>query len=57
MGEDTDAVKMIETQACLTGSRAWPECEERSDRGEISIELTNDRWRQKKRHSLFHSHN
>ena len=48
MGEDTDAVKMIETQACSTGSRAWPECEERSDRGEISIELTNDRGRQKK---------
>ena len=52
VGEDADAVKMMEIQACLTGSRMWPECEERSSRGEINIELIHDRGRLKKCHSL-----
>ena len=43
VGEDADAVKMMETQACSMGSRVWPECEERSDRGDMNIEQTNDR--------------
>ena len=38
VGEDAAAVKMMEKQAYLTGSRVWHECGERGNRGDIDIE-------------------